>query len=149
MIQIERSIVIARPPEVVFELISDPERFPQFFAGITRWEPLGEQRLGIGARYTVLVRAASVQAGGVVRIVEWDPPRTIAWHSETGVEQAGRFRVAPTTPGSTLSVEIEYELPGLRAVAWVAERIARRFVDRHAHAALLGARRIVEFELPA
>lgn len=146
MIEIVRSIPIARAPGSVFALLSDPERFPQFFSGVTRWEPLDEQRLGVGARYLVLIRAASVQAGGIVRIVEWDPPRRLGWASESGVEQSGRFCVEPAPGGSTLRIELMYELPGVRAVAWLAERIARRIVDRHAHAALLAARRVVEFE---
>ncbi len=146
MIEIARTIRIARPPEDVFALLSDPERFPQFFSGVTCWEPLGEQRLGVGARYLVLFRAASVQAGGIVGVVLWDPPHALGWQSESGVEQAGRFRVGPAPGGSDLSIELEYRLPGARPVAWLAEHIARRLVDRHAHAALLAARRLLEFE---
>jgi uncharacterized protein YndB with AHSA1/START domain len=147
MIRVARSVLIKRSPALVFERLFDPRRFPAFFAGVTRWEPLESGVPGVGARYLVLMRVASVQVGGVVRILEWDPPRSIQWTSERGVDQTGRFRVEPTPGGSLFTIEIAYALPGARSVAWLAGRIGRRIVDRHVHAAVLGARRLVEFEL--
>ena len=46
--------LIDAPPSRVFELIDSPDRYPEFFVGITKWESESEQESGVGARYRVL-----------------------------------------------------------------------------------------------
>src|SRR5205814_10490736 len=93
MKKLERSIVVERDAESVFELISDPIRFPEFFKGITRWELCSQKQRGLGAEYRVLMRVGSIEAGGLIRITDWQEPRTIAWKAERGIHQQGRWTV--------------------------------------------------------
>src|SRR4051794_39264122 len=99
MIKLERSITVERDPEHVFALISDPLRFPEFFSGITKWELCSEKQRGLGAEFRVLMRAGSVEAGGVIRVSDWVEPRTIAWKSIQGIHQQGRWTVTPHEDG--------------------------------------------------
>ena len=82
MMIIRRSIAIDAPPSEVFELIDSPERYPEFFVGITTWESVSEQKSGIGARYRVLMKVGSIEAGGIVSVTEWADPEHIAWRWE-------------------------------------------------------------------
>ncbi len=145
--RISRTIVLARPPNEVFELVSDPKRYPEFFQGVTRWRALGED-LGVGARFRVLMQVGSIEAGGTVRVSEWADAETIAWESEAGIKQRGRWLLEEHPHGTRLTLEIEYSLSGGPA-GWLVERMTSRIVGRHAWATLLAARRLLELEREA
>jgi uncharacterized membrane protein len=144
MMRISRHVLIARPPGEVFALVSDLARGQEWFAGITRWDPRSRKRRGVGAKYRVLVKVGSIEAGGTLVVTEWKPNRTIAWESTDGVDQRGRWRLVRTRSGTELSLEVEYTLPG--PFGWIVERLAGRALARDMMATLLAARRILEFE---
>jgi uncharacterized membrane protein len=146
-VRIRRRVLIDRSPGDVFALVSDLRRGPEWFAGITRWDPRSRKRKGVGARYRVLVKVGSIEAGGTLAVTEWEPPTTIAWESRAGIDQRGRWRLRPTGSGTELSLEVEYTLPGGPA-GWLVERLAGRSLARDMTATLLAARRILEFEEP-
>lgn len=143
MIHLERSIVIARDPETVFSLIGDPDRYEEFFVGITRWTPRSTKKRGTGARYRVLMKVGSIEAGGIVRVTQWSKPKRIAWESEQGLHQMGRWKVSKDGGGARLTLEIDFDLSG-GPVGWVVERVTGRIVGRNMWATLLTARRVLE-----
>ena len=146
MFKLQRSLIVQRDPESVFELISDPIRFPEFFSGITRWERCSQKERGMGAEYRVLMRVGSIEAGGVIRITDWQEPRTIAWRSERGVTQQGRWTVTSLENGTTeLSLEIAYDLAG-GPIGRFVELLVSRIVGGNMDATLLAARRILTYE---
>ena len=120
---------ISAPIETVWGVVSDPERALSFMSGVTRWEVEGEERAGLGARYRMLLRVGSAEVGGLIEIVEWDPPKELAWTSITGVDQRGRWRLRSVADGRT-KVEIRLAAGGGRVrsvgVAGRARRPAHR-----------------------
>ena len=141
---ISLSISMNVEPEKVFALVSDPSRYCEFFEGVTRWKPLSDD-VGEGARFRVLMQVGSIEAGGTVRVTEWSDPTKIAWESEAGIHQKGRWLISEHPNETRLELEIEYSLSGGPA-GWLVERMAARIVGRHIWATLLAARRILEFE---
>lgn len=141
---VSRTILINAPGEAVFGLVSDPQRYPEFFQGVTRWKPLSDE-VGVGARYRVLMQVGSIEAGGTVRVNEWEFPTTIAWTSEAGIHQRGRWSIEEHPEGTRLTLDVDYSLSGGPA-GWLVERMTARIVGRHLWATLLKARRIVETE---
>jgi len=144
MREITQRIHIERPPEDVFKLISDPDRYPEFFSGLTRWSLLSDKP-GFDARYRVLMKVGSIEAGGIVRVVYWHEPTSIRWRSEQGIEQEGRWRLRPTDSGTDVSLTISFDLAGAVA-GFIVERVAGRIVVRNMWASLLAARRLLEIE---
>ncbi|MGH2792767.1 MAG: SRPBCC family protein [Actinomycetota bacterium] len=144
MITVTRAIIVDRPPKDVWRLAGDLERSPEYFAGITKWEPKAEQRTGVGARYRVLMQIGSIQAGGTLRIIEWDDDRRLAWESEMGIEMTGHTEVEPHGAGTRLHMNVAFDLPG--PAGWLVERITGRIVARNLWATLLAARRILEHD---
>lgn len=142
--RIDRCILIHRPPADVFALISDHSAYDGFFVGISRWQPRSRRRRGVGARFRVLMKVGSIEAGGVLRVTEWEEPDRIAWESESGVDNRGAWTVREAASGTELSYEIEYSLPG--PFGWLAERLTGRVVDRNARATLMAVRRMLEHE---
>jgi ribosome-associated toxin RatA of RatAB toxin-antitoxin module len=149
MLRLERSIDIDRSAEDVFALISDPARFPEFFAGITKWDLVSEDSRGLGAEFRVLMQVGSIEAGGLIRVTDWQEPRTIAWRSQRGVHHHGRWTVKAREDGSSeVTLELAYDLSG-GVVGRLVERIVGRMIGGNMSATLLAARRIVVFEEPA
>ena len=91
--RLDESAKISAPPQTIFSYVADPENYLRFLSGVTRWEVTGEKANGLGARYRVLIRVGAAEVGGLIEMVEWDEPYDIAWHSVTGVDQRGRFRI--------------------------------------------------------
>ena len=77
------STTVSAPIETVWGVVSDPEQTLSFMSGITRWEVESEEPTGLGARYRMLMRVGSAEVGGLVEVVEWDPPGDLAWTSVT------------------------------------------------------------------
>jgi uncharacterized membrane protein len=141
---VRQSIVIDRPPKDVWRLVGNLERYPEFSAGITKWDPKSEKRNGPGARYRVLMQVGSIQAGGTLAVTEWEENRGLAWESESGIQLKGRTEIDAEGAGTRVRLEIAFTLPG--PAGWLVERIAGRILERNLWATLLAMRRVVEHE---
>jgi uncharacterized membrane protein len=116
----------------VWAAVSDPERVLSFMSGVTRWEVVSEEPTGLGARYRMLMRVGSAEIGGLIEVVEWDPPRELAWNSITGIDQRGRWRLRPAPGGRTQAeIRLAYGVAGSGLAGWVADRIAAPVVTSH------------------
>jgi uncharacterized membrane protein len=141
--RVERGITIDRPVQLVFDLVSDATRLPDFFVGLTRWEPATSRLRGKGARFRVRMKVGSIEAGGEIRIARWEPPRLITWESVRGISQRGAWRLREVDSRTELRVELEYDLSG-GPLGWVADRLVGRIVGRNLTATVMAARRLLE-----
>jgi uncharacterized membrane protein len=138
---------IAAPQQTVWDIVSDPEQALRFMSGVTRWEVESEEATGLGARYRMLLRVGSAEVGGLVEIVEWDPPRDLAWTSVTGIDQRGRWRLRGAPGGRTRAeFRLAYGVAGGGIAGWVAERIAGPTVGSHLKASVDQLARLVEHQ---
>lgn len=145
--RLKSSIEISAPPGLVWEYLADPTNYLHFMSGVTRWEPAGDRRSGLGARYRMLIRVGAAEVGGLIEFVEWTPERDMAWTSVTGVDQRGRWRVRPL-PADRTRVELRYAygVAGSGLAGLVAERVAAPTLSRHLRRSLQQLKRQVEHE---
>ena len=143
MIRVSRSVVVRRPPEAVWELVSHVDGYEDFFSGLQRWEPVGEVHGRTGDRYRVHLQVGATQAGGIIQVVRHEPPSMLAWESELGLRMNGRWEVEQAPAGSRLTLTVTYELQG-GPVGWLVERVAGRSLARVLRATVLAARRRLE-----
>ena len=142
--RVERRIVVNADHDTVWEVLSDPDRYPSFLAHLERWETLTEGPVRVGARYTVLWKIGSIAVGGVAEVVECDTARDLAWINITGVTQRGRFRLRDAGPGRTLvTFRLAYNSEG-GLLGLIADRVASRWVGRSLAESLKNLRRLVE-----
>ncbi len=138
---------ISASTESVWQIVSDPERALSFMSGVTRWEVASVEPTGLGARYRMLIRVGSAEIGGLIEIVEWDPPLDLAWTSVTGIDQRGRWRLRAAPGGRTRAeIRLAYGVAGAGPAGWLAERLARPGVGGHLQATVAQLARLVEHE---
>jgi uncharacterized membrane protein len=138
---------VAAPPALVWETVTDPERYLHFMSGVTRWEPAGERTRGLGARFRTLMRVGSAEVGGLVEVVEWAEARDLAWSSVTGIDQRGRWRLRPRPGGrTTVELRLSYGVAGAGLLGWLAEQVAAPTVRGHLRRSLAQLARQVEHE---
>jgi len=134
-------------PAIVFEQVSDPSRVLDFFAGVTRWECVGGPRAGLGARYRMLMRVGSAEVGGLIEVVEFDAGRDLAWHSVTGIDQRGRWRVRRGEQGLTrVELRLQFGVAGGGIWGWLSEHLAAPIVRGNVKRTLAQLKRAVEHE---
>jgi uncharacterized membrane protein len=147
-------IDVNAPAEAVWAFVDDPSRYLHFMSGITRWEVVGEQASGLGARYRMLMHVGSAEVGGQVEVVEHDPARDMAWVSVVGIDQRGRWRLreksGPPTPGAAPVTKVElrlsYGVAGSGIFGWLADHVAAPTVRGNLRRSLQQLKRQVEHE---
>lgn len=145
--RIDESIQVAAPAETVWRYLEDPENYLHFMSGITHWEVVGEHPNGLGARYRILVRVGAAEVGGLVEMVEWHEPYDIAWHSVTGVDHRGRWRIRERRPGRTrIEYRFAYGVVGGGIAGLITEVAAMLPVRRQMRRTLQQLKRQVEHE---
>ena len=141
--RVEESIVVDAPCEDLWEKVSDPE-FHASIPSITRWEVEGRKKRGLGARYQMRMSVGSAQVGSLVEIVEWDPPKDLAWTSLMGIDQRVRWRLREREDGTTkVTFRLSYQAPG-GLLASLSDRVGAPIVRRNLRDALELLKREVE-----
>jgi uncharacterized membrane protein len=141
------NIEIGAPIELVWQQVSDPGHYLHFMEGITRWEVQGEQRVGMGSRYRMLMRVRSAEIGGLIEVVEFSEPTDLAWVSVTGIDQRGRWRLRKVNDMRTrVEFRLAYGVAGSGILGLIAERIGASTVRENIRRSLRQLKRQVEHE---
>jgi len=144
--RLNESVKISAPAETVFGYVADPENYLRFLSGVTRWEVVGDKPNGLGARYRLLIRVGAAEVGGLIEMVEWDEPYDIAWHSVTGVDQRGRFRIREQDGQSRVEFRFAYGVVGAGVAGLLTEFASAPTMRRHLRRTLQQLKRQVEHE---
>ena len=137
----EATATIRARPSAVWGLVHDPTRYTEWMRAITHFDRVDHDGdVGCGARYSMRMQVGSVEIGGVVELVEYDPCQDVAWHSVSGIDQRGRLRLRETEPGlTTVTFRVSYQSPG---GLWglVADQVSGMAVRRNLRDSLVSLR---------
>ena len=123
-LELSVSVVAACTPEHAFDYFADYHHVALVLEGINRWEPLGGQTQGEGARYSVEMLALGFPLHTVLRLNRWRRPRVIGWISESGlIKQEGAFTFTSVPEGVRIVLDIGYVPPASLLGAAVARRL--------------------------
>ena len=144
---LNESILISAPPRLIWDYVTDPANALHYMSGVTRWEVVGEQRSGLGARYRMLIKVGSAEVGGLIEVVEFSPERDMAWSSVTGVDQRGRWRLRDAGNGRTrVELRFAYGVAGSGITGYISELVAAPSLSSHLRRSLQQLKRQVEHE---
>lgn len=145
--RLNESVIISAPREAVWDYLADPQNYLRFMSGVTRWEVVGDQPSGLGARHRVLIRVGAAEVGGLIEIVEWSEPGDMAWSSVTGVDQRLRWRIRGLDDGrSRVEFRFAYGVAGAGIAGWISEKAAAPTLRRHMRRSVNQLKRQVEHE---
>ena len=135
---------VRTPREQVWEVVTDPRRWPEFMDGLVVSEVLSEQVTGEGARWAIRLQVGAAALGGTVEVVEFHAPGDLAWNSITGIGLRGRWRLRERTPGCTdVDLRLSYQAPGGITGA-LADRLAAPAVQRRLRRSLTSLQELLE-----
>ena len=141
--RVEESIRIAAPRDQVWRYVSEPERYSEFMVG-SAWAPVpGEPTSGPRARFAIDIEVGSIDLGGLVEFVEWDPPHELSWTNITGIDQRGRW-ILRECPGdqTDATLRVSYQVPG-GVLALVASQLGKPIIRRDVRRSLEALREAV------
>jgi uncharacterized membrane protein len=145
--RLNESTVIAASPKLIWDQIIEPAKSLSYMSGVTRWDVVGEQRTGLGARYRMLIAVGSAEIGGLIEVVEFSEQRDMAWSSVTGVDQRGRWRLREISPGRTrVELRFAYGVAGAGIPGYLSELVAAPSLRAHLRRSLEQLRQLVEGE---
>lgn len=142
--EIERSTVIARPPEELWGYVADPRNDPQWCQRVESVEQVTGEEPGRGAGYRVVHRPVPFR-GPVqmtVTIEEYAPPRRLRFREED--EEAAfevSYELEPIAAGTRLTQRDRIEW---RKLPSLGRPIARWFVGRTVQRQLSTLKRLLE-----
>ena len=123
-LEFSAAVTVATTPERAFDYFADYRHVAEVLEGVNRWEPIGEETQGLGARYRVEMGALGFPLRNVLRLNRWQRPEEIGWVSETGlIKQEGGFKFTQVGRGVKIELRIVYEPPASVIGAVVARRL--------------------------
>jgi hypothetical protein len=118
------AVSVKTTPERAFDYFADHRHVAEVLEGVSRWDPVGAQTTGVGARYRVEMSAFGVPLRNVLRLSRWHRPHEIAWVSESGlIKQEGGFRFREVAGGVRIELRIAYQPPASAIGAAVARQM--------------------------
>jgi uncharacterized membrane protein len=124
---------IEAPIEAVFAYVDDYKNTTKYMRDLSKWEPIGGKKHGLGAVFEVGMKAGPKVLESTIEMDKWVENKTIAWESTDGFWQKGSW-VFKTKAGKTeATYDMEYEFGGGIAgklLAKAAEPIVRMNIEK-------------------
>jgi len=125
MSYVEHSVTIDAPASVVWRLMSDVARWPEWTPTMRRIEPRGSGDFGAGGEAFVAMRGG---ARSTWRVTEWLPQRGFTWESAPmpGMRMVAGHAIAPSGGGALVTLSISTSGPIAVLSAPLLMAISRR-----------------------
>ncbi len=146
--RVEVSRYVFAPATVVWEVLTDWERQPEWMVDAQTVEILGERRNGVGVRMRVPTRVFGVTVEDVLEVTDWrEAERLEARHVGSVIEGVAAFELRSTHMGTRLTWWEEIDPPLGLLGELAATLLARPLVARVFARSLDGLKRRCEREV--
>jgi uncharacterized membrane protein len=111
MANVQRSVEINASPEETMALLSDANRWPDWYPGMTEIDvapPFPEK----GGKATFKVKSAGLSMQIIETVLDYQPGRLQLLQMEGMLSGHARWEVAPEGDGTALTTTFDYVLPG-------------------------------------
>jgi uncharacterized protein YndB with AHSA1/START domain len=126
----ETSIDIAAPPERVWRVLSNIERWPEWTRSMSSVQRLDAEPLRAGSRARVKQPRL---ASALFEITSWHPPHGFDWVTGNAMVTAiAKHAIAPTAGGSRVTLSVTFSGPLSRLIGWLYGSLTQRYVQMEA-----------------
>jgi len=126
-LNLRSSVVICAPQKRIFDVISAPERLPEWNVSIERARrTVPQEPVGIGSRAIMSGRLLGAHIESETEVVEFEQPRLFCTRAVRGPKLSTRFTLEPMGETTQVSVDVSGEVPG----GSLGERLAEGFLRR-------------------
>ncbi len=116
-IHIERTISINAPPERVWAVMSDVERWPEWTESMKSVERLDSGEFGVGSKAKLKIRRSP--SANVWTVTELTPNRSLTWGTNSrGVKAVASHMIEPDGDGSNVTLAIDLSGPVVTLFGW-------------------------------
>ncbi|MGV9680335.1 SRPBCC family protein [Nocardia sp. NPDC003482] len=113
MSRVDFSVTCPVPVPVVFDYVSDHRNVPEYFDGITSYEPVTEQTTGPGSRFDAVMRLGPSTMRSRIETTVWQRYERLEFTSISGVSNVITYAFeAVDERNSRIDVSVEFSLPG-------------------------------------
>ena len=112
MAEIHKSVTIDAPAGSVFDLLDDPSTIPSYTPNVERVEDVRQSEQRIGDTFRVIYKAVGMTFEEKFTVTEHKRPSRLASRFENGMTGTFVYEVAPQGQQTTVTVDVQYELPG-------------------------------------
>ncbi len=118
MAKMETSIVINRPVEEVFAVLSNLENNPKWSSGFLEVKKMSEGPIGVGTTWRATQKALGQRIEGEAEVTEYEPSRKSALKSRSGPIPAKIWQTfEPVEGGTRVSIVFEAQPGGFFKLA--------------------------------
>ncbi len=125
MTTVERSIVINATPETINAISTDPNRLPDWYAGVQEVKPDG-QYPQVGGAIDTVYKAMGINFKMKMTSEEYVPGQSMRISMDGMITGSNRWVYQPEGDSTRVTVTFEYEMPG----GGVGQSINKLVVER-------------------
>ena len=111
MTPVHVSVELPLPPQAVWNDVEQLATHVEWMADAETIEFQGEQTSGVGTVMRVLTKVGPLRTTDIIRVTEWEPPRSIGVRHEGLVTGTGRFLLEPIAQGTRFSWSEQLDMP--------------------------------------
>lgn len=124
---VEESVIIARPPQDVFDFLAKPENIAVFDSSVTSSKQVGDGPVGVGSRARGTSKIMGRQFDWTTEVTEFDPPRRMV---SRAVEGKLEFTVALTTEPAEGGTRLTQRIEASSGLGGIFGKLADPLVER-------------------
>jgi carbon monoxide dehydrogenase subunit G len=140
---IERSVFINASPEVVAAIANDPDRLPEWFAGVTQVESDGKFPEAGGVA-EVTYKAAGINFKSKFTSLEFKNAEKYTIQLDGMLTGRNQWVYTPKEKGTTVAFRLEYDMPGGGVGQAVNKLVVERTNEKNVEQSLQNLRKLVE-----
>ena len=146
MSHLATTIRVAAPPDIVFDLVADPSRGPEWQTMISEMGEISGRPGGVGSSYVGYYRVAGRRLEGRFVVTAAERPTL---HQAAGTTRGGWARwttmIEAVDGGSEVRVDLEFELPG-EVIGSLFGKLTGNRLEQELHKTYDNLRKLAEAE---
>jgi uncharacterized protein YndB with AHSA1/START domain len=130
-VHVERTVNIDAPPERVWAVMTDVERWPEWTESMKSVERLDSGEFGVGSKAKLKIRRSP--NANVWTVTELTPNRSFSWETNSGgVKGVATHVIEPAGGGSKVTLSVDLSGPVATLFGWFIGGPTRQNVEMEA-----------------